>query len=137
VLRRFDFAVLVVFLIAAFKLNMARLEYVIKTTWDDQKHEHEPVTIKLEPDSDEPNNYLKLIIKAPFFNSPSAPDKQPGEYFNLWDYEGKAAFIAVPYGLQRVLSYPFPPSFKLLRHSSWQIQANTLRLNLDRKYLRF
>jgi hypothetical protein len=61
------------------------LEYEIKTTWNNQPIDHEPIRIKLERND---QSDLNITITAPFFNDPPKPDKKVGDFFNLWDYEG-------------------------------------------------
>ena len=72
-------------------------EYFINTTWDSQRiMDHAPIQIILEaPNSTNTANttnepsYLTLYIIAKYFNSPNEPtDVKPGDFFNLWDYEG-------------------------------------------------
>ena len=62
------------------------MEFSITKTWDDHQLNHRPINIKLDTES----NDLVININAPFFADPEKPNKEPGDVFNLWDYEGKS-----------------------------------------------
>jgi hypothetical protein len=81
-------------LILIFSILSFSFEYTISNQWDGkpQNSDNSPVTIKLERFRNEHKSPggVKLIICAPFYNSPSNPGGKPGEPFpQLWDYEGK------------------------------------------------
>jgi hypothetical protein len=67
------------------KVAIPKMQFAIETTWDSQKLKHEPVKFKFSLNDE---NSLKIDIVAPFFNSPTKPNYNPGDNFNLWDYEG-------------------------------------------------
>jgi hypothetical protein len=77
-------------------------EYEIKSTWNNQPIDHEPIRIKLERNE---LNDLNITINAPFFNDPPKPDKKVGDFFNLWDYEGisRHSFLGL-YSIQKLFS---------------------------------
>jgi len=63
--------------------------YEIKTTWNGEPIDHEPVTLTLEKFE----TGVALNVSAPFFNDP-APDGPAGKpFFKLWDYEVAEAFF--------------------------------------------
>lgn len=66
---------------------MNQIKLRIEKTWDDQEIDHDAIEITLKEDANR-KDALIIQISAPFFNSPQKPDKNIGEFFNLWDYEG-------------------------------------------------
>ena len=69
---------------------MNKLDYFIATTWDSHKVDHEPIQISVEAAAAADPNFVSIHISASYFNSPSEPAGfKPGEFFNLWDYEGE------------------------------------------------
>jgi hypothetical protein len=68
--------------------RMVVFEYLIETTWDNRTliGNHDPVKLELERDLND--EFLTINIRAPFFKQPGKPTQAPGEFFNLWDYEG-------------------------------------------------
>lgn len=65
--------------------------FAIRTTWDGNCVQHEPVKISLAPAAD---GGMIIKILAPFFNSPGRPDGPSGQPFpQLWDYEVVEAFF--------------------------------------------
>lgn len=64
--------------------NIETFSYSIDKTWNNELIFHEHVRITLEREE----NDLRVKVSGPLFNSPAKPDKKPGEFFNLWDYEG-------------------------------------------------
>ena len=70
-----------------FPFASSKLTFSIRTSWNKEKLNHDPVHIHLERDQFDPN-FLVINIKAPFFASPRKPDEAIDAAFNLWDYEG-------------------------------------------------
>jgi len=69
------------------------MQVSITKTWNDLDIDHKPVSIRLEPNTNDPN--LQLIIEAPFFNDPANPAAAAGQpLFGLWDYEVVELFLA-------------------------------------------
>ena len=64
------------------------MNYAIKTSWDNQTVNHQPVKFSLSYQQNTDN--LDCRIEAPFFNDPAAPQNGvKGKPFpKLWDYEG-------------------------------------------------
>jgi len=63
------------------------MNYLIEKTWNNESISHDPIQISLESNKDEPD-ILTIKVRAPYFGNPAKPNKYPGEFFNLWDYEG-------------------------------------------------
>ena len=62
------------------------MEFAIKTKWNSESVDHEPITVTLSSTQDG----VRVAVTAPFFNSPPAPVGKPGKPFpQLWDYEGE------------------------------------------------
>jgi len=62
------------------------MEYKITETWDGSEIHHAPILVSLQH---EEGKGLQVKVKAPFFNSPPAPDTPAGQPCDrLWDYEG-------------------------------------------------
>lgn len=62
------------------------MEFKIRHTWDGVPVMHEPVCVRLHPQT----GGVMLEVMAPLFNDPPAPAGASGEPFNgLWDYEGE------------------------------------------------
>ena len=60
-------------------------KYLIETTWNSLPiKQHRPAELSFSQD----NNSLIINTKAQFFDSPGKPEQNPGQDFNLWDYEG-------------------------------------------------
>ena len=73
--------------------SSVRYDFQITRTWDDRPVDHVPVNISLLSHSDDG---VKVLIRAPFFNDPEAPNGMPGEPFpNLWDYEGQCQLFVI------------------------------------------
>ena len=66
---------------------MNQIKLRIEKTWDDQEIDHDAIEITLKEDANRKDTLI-IQISAPFFNSPQKPNKNIGEFFNLWDYEG-------------------------------------------------
>jgi hypothetical protein len=63
-------------------------EYVIKTSWDARAiTDHEHVKVTLAVSESDPNS-LVIKVWAPFYNASPVPSQTPGEFFDLWEYEG-------------------------------------------------
>ena len=67
--------------------QIIRMNYLIEKTWNNESISHDPIKITLESNKDEPD-ILTINVRAPYFGNPAKPDYYPGEFFNLWDYEG-------------------------------------------------
>ncbi|KAK2193054.1 hypothetical protein NP493_17g00019 [Ridgeia piscesae] len=66
------------------------MEFAIRTKWNSEFVDHEPITVALSSTQDG----VRVTITAPFFNSPPAPGGKPGEPFpQLWDYEVVEVFF--------------------------------------------
>jgi hypothetical protein len=70
---------------------MTTHKYAIKTTWNGNPINHDTIKLVLSQ-NEQDRNYLDLDITSPFFNSPEEPAFEIGEFFNLWDYEGRIKF---------------------------------------------
>lgn len=66
------------------------MNFLIEKSWNNNDLDHVPAEISLARVDD---SYLEILIRAPYFNSPSKPDQEPGVFFNLWDYEVVEAFF--------------------------------------------
>lgn len=67
-------------------LQLAVMEFRICKTWNGSEIDHTPVVISL---SAADGKGLQVNVKAPFFNSPPAPNSPAGQPCDrLWDYEG-------------------------------------------------
>ena len=66
--------------------SSAAMEFHISKTWSDAEIDHTPITISLSATD---GKGLRVDVKAPFFNSPPAPNSPAGQPCDrLWDYEG-------------------------------------------------
>lgn len=66
--------------------SSAAMEFHISKTWNDAEIDHSPITISLSATD---GKGLRVDVKAPFFNSPPAPNSPAGQPCDrLWDYEG-------------------------------------------------
>jgi hypothetical protein len=72
-------------------MNNLKFDFLINKTWNNKDIDHKPTQISLE--RSENGDFLIIKINAIFFNSPFKPDKTPGDFFNLWDYEVVEAFF--------------------------------------------
>ena len=68
------------------QLTVSLMEFHISKTWNGSEIDHTPVVISLSGAGDKG---LQVNVKAPFFNSPPAPNSPAGQPCDrLWDYEG-------------------------------------------------
>jgi hypothetical protein len=67
--------------------QISTMNFLIEKTWNSEPISHDPIKITLESDKSEPE-ILTIKIRAPYYANPAKSDKYPGEFFNLWDYEG-------------------------------------------------
>ena len=95
----------------------SQFDYSIDRTWNNLDLDHVPAKIRLQPSAD--NNKLVIDISAKLFNSPPKPEKEQGEFFNLWDYEVVEAFFLSDSG--HYVEFEFGPYIYLL----FYIQFNT------------
>ena len=66
------------------------MEFRIYKTWNGSEIDHPSIVVSLSPSE---GKGMRVDIKAPFFNSPPAPNSPAGQPCDrLWDYEGRAAF---------------------------------------------
>lgn len=65
-------------------MDTTNFSYSIDKTWNNELIVHEHVRLTLQRE----NNNLRVNITAPFFNSPEKPQNKPGDFFDLWNYEG-------------------------------------------------
>lgn len=81
-----------VFCVVVFKLRRVKkgsdtMEFRISKTWNGSEIDHAPIFICLSAGE---GKGLRVDVKAPFFNSPPAPNSPAGQPCDrLWDYEGK------------------------------------------------
>ena len=72
------------------------MEFCLFKTWNNQDIDHPAVRITLEKakpccQGQQSEEELLIKIDAPFFGDPAKPaSKEPGDVFDLWNYEGKA-----------------------------------------------
>ena len=67
------------------RLQLATMEFQISKTWDGSEIDHASIFISL---SAREGKGLQVDVKAPFFNSPPAPNSPAGQPCDrLWDYE--------------------------------------------------
>uniref|UniRef100_A0A8C4R7Z1 Uncharacterized protein n=1 Tax=Eptatretus burgeri TaxID=7764 RepID=A0A8C4R7Z1_EPTBU len=68
------------------------MEFTILNSWDGKKDGHDPITITIQPDSEDQG--LVLRVKAPFYNIPPSPRVEPGQSCpQLWNYEVVEVFF--------------------------------------------
>lgn len=64
-----------------------KFEFSIRTTWDGQPIDHQPVKFTVNAVNDDS---VKVDVKGSFFNDPGAPSVPPGNPCpELWEYEGR------------------------------------------------
>ncbi len=68
------------------KYKPIEMDFSLKTTWNGDNVAHDPVRLRLKVC--EAKRSLEIFIEAPFFNKPSRPLQNPGDDFDLWNYEG-------------------------------------------------
>ena len=90
-----------VFGVAIFKLQRiikrsATMEFQITKTWNGSEINHASIFISL---SVREGKGLQVDVKAPFFNSPPAPNSPAGQPCDqLWDYEGEGISLSCTCG---------------------------------------
>lgn len=63
------------------------MEFRISKTWNGSEVDHAPIVVSLSATE---GKGLQVVVKAPFFNSPPAPNCPAGQPCDqLWDYEGE------------------------------------------------
>lgn len=73
-------------------LQLAIMEFRISKTWNGSEIDHAPIVISL---SAADGKGLQVNVKAPFFNSPPAPNSAAGQPCDrLWDYEGNDTILS-------------------------------------------
>lgn len=66
---------------------MDTMEFLVTKTWNGSEIDHPSIAISLSATE---GRGLRVDVKAPFFNSPPAPDSPAGQPCDrLWDYEGE------------------------------------------------